>query len=612
MAETWTHTFFCLADKDEDHVPPPERSLALQTIGLGRKRITFPDKNGTHEDLCETLHSFYPPLKDAGGFQILRGFRSKALQSIPIPTSGYSVKFLRTESGLNQAVAYVRPLQTSIPMIELQDSDKVEAVAMEKCKTCETEIPLQDLARHIQCCTRTQPVSSFTLEVPSSPAEDVIVLETVNEPVAGPSGYPSQSLIPASTSTVVLSEPAVPTYRDYVDLICPDVWSDSDNEDLNRAIEESLKDHPCTNLQDILLSLRKDINTDEVLRFNINRKNVWDGTIRGMRRPNFSVKKRIDIKFTDDDGNSEGAVDMGGPMREFFRLVLQHIKLGPMFTGPENERVLCCHAPSLRDNSYFYAGQLIAMSILHGGPSPNFFSPVLYQAVVAGADGVQADIGDIHDPETESYLLEILGAQCKEDIDRAVEKCANLLSLAGCLRTITLVNKNEVVQDVINWIVLQRTRAQFERFQEGLRSGGLLDAVQSHPTTFKQVFLKCDKLTAETLEQLFKEERSEYGSNKYDQESEAVCHWRDYLLETEMGITDVTLEEILVFATGSDSVPTLGFDPQPTVQFLYDSSRYPQANTCANILKIPCKASYDDFKCDMDFGIKNSPGFGVA
>ena len=31
----------------------------------------------------------------------------------------------------------------------------------------------------------------------------------------------------------------------------------------------------------------------------------------------------MSVKFTDDIGNSEGAVDLGGPMKEFFTLVLQ-------------------------------------------------------------------------------------------------------------------------------------------------------------------------------------------------------------------------------------------------------------------------------------------------
>ncbi|KAK6471030.1 G2/M phase-specific E3 ubiquitin-protein ligase-like [Huso huso] len=165
---------------------------------------------------------------------------------------------------------------------------------------------------------------------------------------------------------------------DYVDLVSEDnVFSGSEEEQLNRALEESLKEssHAAVHVEDILQSLRVGIN-EEVIRFNLNRRNEWDGAVR---RPNFSTNKRVDVKFTDDAGVLEGAVDLGGPMREFFRLVLQHRRNSPMFDGPENQRTLSCHAESLKNNSYFYAGQLIAMSIVHGGPSPHFFAPVLFQ-----------------------------------------------------------------------------------------------------------------------------------------------------------------------------------------------------------------------------------------
>lgn len=34
----------------------------------------------------------------------------------------------------------------------------------------------------------------------------------------------------------------------------------------------------------------------------------------------FSPTNKVSVKFTDDAGVSEGAVDLGGPMREFFNL----------------------------------------------------------------------------------------------------------------------------------------------------------------------------------------------------------------------------------------------------------------------------------------------------
>lgn len=64
-----------------------------------------------------------------------------------------------------------------------------------------------------------------------------------------------------------------------------------------------------------------------------------------------------------------------------------------------------------------------------------------------------------------------------------------------------------------------------------------------------------------------------------------------------------------MFATGVPCVPPAGIDPTPHLEFL-TSSKYPMANTCANTLKIPLLDSYNTVKTNMDFGIKNSPGFG--
>lgn len=48
---------------------------------------------------------------------------------------------------------------------------------------------------------------------------------------------------------------------------------------------------------------------------------MWDGASRAMGRSNFAPEKTVDVKFTDDYGISEGAVDNGGPTREFFPTV---------------------------------------------------------------------------------------------------------------------------------------------------------------------------------------------------------------------------------------------------------------------------------------------------
>ncbi|KAF7645064.1 hypothetical protein LDENG_00210960 [Lucifuga dentata] len=74
---------------------------------------------------------------------------------------------------------------------------------------------------------------------------------------------------------------------------------------------------------------------------------------------------------------------------------------------------------------------------------------------------------------------------------------------------------------------------------------------------------------------------------------------------------DVPLEEILVFFSGCDSIPALSFSPKPSLEFIAHS-RFLLANTCENILLIPVHADYATFRSDVNFAIRNSPGFGRA
>ena len=63
----------------------------------------------------------------------------------------------------------------------------------------------------------------------------------------------------------------------------------------------------------------------EWCKFNIARNFLWEGAKRAVSRKVFSPGNKVSVKFTDDSGIGEGAIDWGGPMREFFTLILQYI-----------------------------------------------------------------------------------------------------------------------------------------------------------------------------------------------------------------------------------------------------------------------------------------------
>ena len=77
---------------------------------------------------------------------------------------------------------------------------------------------------------------------------------------------------------------------------------------------------------------------------NVRRGHVLDDGIHKINRSTFKPNLPISIKFADDAGNSEGAVDTGGSTRllsEFFRLGINKLfKKASVFQGPAGNKVL--------------------------------------------------------------------------------------------------------------------------------------------------------------------------------------------------------------------------------------------------------------------------------
>ena len=74
---------------------------------------------------------------------------------------------------------------------------------------------------------------------------------------------------------------------------------------------------------------------------------------------------------------------------------------------------------------------------------------------------------------------------------------------------------------------------------------------------------------------------------------------------------DISLGDVFVFMTGSDTVPLHGFDKQPVIIFYSDPGRLPNASTCVPALRLPrYLTEYADFKEKIREAILGSAGFG--
>ena len=115
---------------------------------------------------------------------------------------------------------------------------------------------------------------------------------------------------------------------------------------------------------DIIHDLSQSIDHGKVSRFNVCRSDVWDGALRGFKRTTFSEKSDLLVRFTDDAGVFEDAVDTGGPKREFLSLLMNHLKDRLIFSGPEGHRYITYNATGMHGFVLILLYNLYALLLL--------------------------------------------------------------------------------------------------------------------------------------------------------------------------------------------------------------------------------------------------------
>ncbi|XP_049416169.1 G2/M phase-specific E3 ubiquitin-protein ligase-like isoform X3 [Epinephelus fuscoguttatus] len=513
---------------------------------------------------------------------------------------------------------YVRPSVALEPVIQ-EDTDtsteEDEWVKEEDVFVPATaNSPVSDRNPHGVQTRSSQPsTSGQTLHHWPDPRVQVDVSATANSQVSGSNPEDVQtpsSQPPTSDQTLIQWQN---DYGTYVNLI-NETTDDEDDDDLYAiiaSVEEKTQPKERVPISEILGELGDQIDNTQVCKFNINLSAVLDGALRGFRRLSYDPKKKTFIKFSDDRGTTEEAVDLGGPRREFLRLLIKALADSDMFSGPEGNLNLALSASAVRDDRYFIAGRAIAVSLVHGGPPPCFLSRTLFTCLTEGPDACCPVLEDITDIDLYSKLKKISEAKTLKELQQFAEPLTDYLANAGCLRPLTsLADKDKLVEDVLMFQVVQRVRGPLERFSDGLKTLGVLKKIKLHPEAFRPVMCYSPgTLTAEIMEELFDIRWSEVGSNNRADENRVVAYWRDYLQDAEEEEGPAKLGDILAFAAGCHVAPPIGFCPEPSLEC--QRGRYPIANTCINCLKIPLPKSYDDFKRNMDFAIQNTQGFGM-
>ncbi|KAM4898786.1 G2/M phase-specific E3 ubiquitin-protein ligase [Sylvia borin] len=347
----------------------------------------------------------------------------------------------------------------------------------------------------------------------------------------------------------------------------------------------------------ILKELKAQVKT-KTTRLNIDAGNIWSSALKGFRQRVFSPANNIEVNFSNCKNTLK--TNTSASKYHFFQLLMLHLQNSSLFEGSSGKN-LSLDFQAVKENLYFEAGKMIAISLVHGGPSPGFFSKTLFKCLVYGPENVKPALEDVADVDVVQTIQTIKYADNLSSLQSALQDCHKCLTAARSSRPVTaLCDKNMLVNDILINHVIKRIALPLESFMQGLKTLGVLEKMQMHPDVFSSVFChKPERLSAEIVFNLF----TIHSSSDVNQVKGAEF-WMGYLQDVESGKSVVTLEDILLFVTGSCYVPSIGFDPEPTIKFLF--IRYPVGNRLLNCLELPVTKTYQQFKKIMELTIGNT------
>ncbi|XP_064646183.1 uncharacterized protein LOC135499367 [Lineus longissimus] len=263
-----------------------------------------------------------------------------------------------------------------------------------------------------------------------------------------------------------------------------------------------------SSLKELLTLLRSLISPDNgTNNINVVRNNVLDGGGRALNRKKFRDDGKVSVKFMDNAGISEGALDTGGPKREWFTLMYQALHRSSMFAGPAGAKMVVPSLAATGKNLYKVCGQTIALSLAHGCSGPHFFSDLLYDMVTLGYEGAKPTIDNVYPEEIRALIEKIHDASDLNELREALmsDVAASFLEISGnFIHVKRLSDKTKITESAIRFQVIDRARSCVDSLCSGLETLGLLPMIRANREKFRPLFCHSPTpLTAETMTSLF-------------------------------------------------------------------------------------------------------------
>eukprot|EP00731_Ephydatia_muelleri_P016024 Em0009g448a len=551
--------------------------MNLASWGLGLKRLSFP-REASSAEIDTIVYGSFPQLSGRG-YDILRtGPKCKSLVVIATPPGGMTIPYMMDI--VQQSKLYIRPKDHSL--VEQLQTDVADA--SKNCSESDDSSDKSPRAFRSKGAERAVEVSSSASDMEQQSSPFVSLLDESEEE------FDKQLKLAISAS--LLESNAV------VDAV--ETESIPFKEALKKLCETTIK-------------------PKEYQRITIRRSHIFDDSIRLFQK-GVCCNKPFKVTFI-----GEPAVDLGGPLREYFTVMMRAIaKNSSLFEGRTGQRVLRSNVSAVLEKTYLHVGRMMGASLLQGGSPPTFLANSIVDYMLYGIEGVQLRINNIPDIALQKVLKELEDASSVSEfqglLDNPVLSHRIQLGIDKPSTHYHLTDKSHILRILCIHQTILSSKGQIDQMMEGLNEHGLLSLMKKYPECARVMLSNATEvLTAAAMIDLFQVEYSSCGSNNRQKEEASIIMFYDYLqdiedgkvfLSTEPTKVQMALEKVLQFTTGSRSIPPLGFDSSPTINFCHDPAvTLPTSNTCSMSITLPTAIiNVDTFSSRMTYGIGNSLG----
>uniref|UniRef100_A0A1X7VJU3 HECT domain-containing protein n=1 Tax=Amphimedon queenslandica TaxID=400682 RepID=A0A1X7VJU3_AMPQE len=371
------------------------------------------------------------------------------------------------KSVLSNRKIFIRPLQKDLDVRVAEDlvstDDSVEF--FEECIYCNQSFELNSLREHAQDCQKKKQFCTINIDddcdfESSKQKKSIFELPSDNEDLP---------LFSKILNGCDYSQSLVSNQEEIADVCETESIMVTHAIEISSDKEIEVKSTTEPTLKTILTDLAEQL-TDIVTYIPVRRGHVLRDALRTVKRSSFCYLNPIKVEFLGEKG-----VDGGGPSREFWCCLANNFE--QLCDRDGGNKVLRHDAVALQEEKFFYIGELMALSVLHGGCGFPFLGKSTYD-YLCGVPLSSINVSKDEVPNVEARVLldkidtagdsNALRAICMEHVDLIIDAGFN-----KPINSLELSNKEELTKTIKIHYTLLRSKAELDQLTRGLSILGI-------------------------------------------------------------------------------------------------------------------------------------------